>query len=186
MSWDKTLLEMLGVSAGDADSVARYRSALAYALASGYRSLLRLLANHCIIPSLRVALFRWSGIRIGARTRINMNVNFLDGFTPSRIQLESEVAVAPFVSLVAESHPNDSILQTGYGMLKSGPILIKKGAWLGVGAVILPGVTVGESAIIGANAVVTQDVENYAIMAGIPAKKIGDVRLRDRKPGEAG
>ena len=50
---------------------------------------------------------------------------------------------------------------------------------MGVGAVILPGVTIGECSIIGANAVVTKDVEDYAVMAGTPAVKIGDVRAGD-------
>jgi acetyltransferase-like isoleucine patch superfamily enzyme len=49
------------------------------------------------------------------------------------------------------------------------PILIKRHAWIGVGASIMPGVTVGDNAIVAANAVVTKDVAANAIVGGIPA-----------------
>lgn len=107
-----------------------------------------------------------------------MNINFLDDFRPGLITLEDEVSVAPLVSFVASAHPNDSMLYRKYGISDSGPITVRSGAWLGVGCVILPGVTIGRESIVGANAVVTQDVEDFALMAGVPAKKIGDVRTR--------
>lgn len=174
----KSPLRILGISAGDEKEVARYGSSWRYVIIVAYRSLLRLMANHCIVPSLRASLFRWSGIRIGAKTRINMNINFLDDFRPGLITLEDEVSVAPLVSFVASAHPNDSMLYRKYGISDSGPITVRSGAWLGVGCVILPGVTIGRESIVGANAVVTQDVEDFALMAGVPAKKIGDVRTR--------
>lgn len=51
-------------------------------------------------------------------------------------------------------------------------IVIKDGAWIGAGAIVLPGITVGEMAIVGAGSVVTRDVPPYAIVAGNPAKII--------------
>jgi maltose O-acetyltransferase len=113
-----------------------------------------------------------------------MTVNFIDGFRPGWIELEDEVSIAPLVSLVSESHPNDSILYREYGMQRSGKIIIRNGAWLGAGVVVLPGITIGTAAVIGANAVVTTDVDDYAVMAGVPARKIGDVRP-DRDPTSA-
>jgi acetyltransferase-like isoleucine patch superfamily enzyme len=50
------------------------------------------------------------------------------------------------------------------------PVRIRTGADIGVGAVILPGVTIGEHSIVGAGAVVTQDVPPFAIVAGVPAR----------------
>ena len=50
--------------------------------------------------------------------------------------------------------------------------IIKKGAWIGAGSSILPGVTVGKYAIVGASAVVTKDVPDYAVVVGNPAKVI--------------
>jgi acetyltransferase-like isoleucine patch superfamily enzyme len=56
--------------------------------------------------------------------------------------------------------------------------LVKRCASIGSNATILPGVTIGERAIVGAGAVVTNDVPDYAIVAGVPARVIGDVRDR--------
>jgi acetyltransferase-like isoleucine patch superfamily enzyme len=56
--------------------------------------------------------------------------------------------------------------------LKTAPVVIEDGVWLGEGSVILKGVTVGERAVVGANAVVTKDVEPYTIVAGVPAREI--------------
>jgi acetyltransferase-like isoleucine patch superfamily enzyme len=53
-----------------------------------------------------------------------------------------------------------------------GSILIKKNAWIGAGATILPGVTIGENSIVAAGAVVTKDVPDNCIVGGIPAKFI--------------
>ncbi len=56
--------------------------------------------------------------------------------------------------------------------LKSAPVVIGAGAWLGEGCVILKGVTVGERAVVGANAVVTKDVPPFTVVGGIPAQVI--------------
>ena len=50
-----------------------------------------------------------------------------------------------------------------------GPVVLGDGCWIGVGAVIMPGVTVGRNAVVGANAVVTRDVPDFAVAAGVPA-----------------
>ena len=52
------------------------------------------------------------------------------------------------------------------------PVIIKEGAWIGAGAAIMKGVTIGKYAIVGANSVVTKDVPDYAIVVGVPAKVI--------------
>ena len=59
------------------------------------------------------------------------------------------------------------------------PVLVKRGASIGSGAVILPGVTIGERAMVGAGAVVTRDVERFVVVVGNPA------RVRDRPPPES-
>lgn len=53
-----------------------------------------------------------------------------------------------------------------------GPVHLRDGCWIGVGAVILPGVTVGRNAVVAANAVVSKDVPDYAVVGGIPASVI--------------
>lgn len=180
----KLILRMFGVSDGDKKDVHQFNSVFAYLFFTGFRSALRLIANHCIIPSLRVSLFRFSGIGVGRNVQINMNVNFIDGYCRGRICLEDNVSVATFVSFVSEAHPNNSKLFSEYNIYESAPIYVKDGAWIGVGAVVLPGVIIGKCSIIGANAVVTKNVEDYAIVTGIPAKKIADVRNREDTDNE--
>lgn len=62
----------------------------------------------------------------------------------------------------------------------NGPVCIEKRAWIGSNVVILPGVTIGEGAVCCAGSVVTKDVEPYALVAGVPAKKISE-RPKDLK-----
>lgn len=56
-------------------------------------------------------------------------------------------------------------------------VLIKSNAWIGAGATILPGVTVGKNAIVGAGSVVTKNVPDNAVVAGVPAKYIRDIHI---------
>ena len=61
--------------------------------------------------------------------------------------------------------------------LKSAPVVIGDGAWLGEGCVILKGVTVGERAVVGANAVVTKDVPPFTVAGGVPAQVIRKIEV---------
>ena len=57
-------------------------------------------------------------------------------------------------------------------------VTIEDHAWIGVRAIILPGITIGKGSVVGAGSVVTKSVEDYTIVAGMPAKKIGN-RIKD-------
>lgn len=81
------------------------------------------------------------------------------------ITIEDDVMLAANVQLLSNNHDEYS-----RNVLLCKPIHIKKGAWIGAGATILPGVTVGEYAIVGASAVVTKDVGDYEVVAGVPAR----------------
>ena len=61
--------------------------------------------------------------------------------------------------------------------LKSDPVVIEDGVWLGEGCVILKGVTVGERAVVGANAVVTKDVLPFSVVGGVPARVIKKIDI---------
>lgn len=56
------------------------------------------------------------------------------------------------------------------------PVLLREGCWLGIGAVVLPGITIGKNAIVASNSVVTKDVPDHTVVAGIPAKEIKKLR----------
>ena len=83
------------------------------------------------------------------------------------ITIEDKVMIAANVQLISNNH--DPYIRE---VLTCKPILIKYGAWIGAGATILPGVTVGKYAIIGANSVVNKDIPDYAVAVGSPAKII--------------
>jgi acetyltransferase-like isoleucine patch superfamily enzyme len=141
-----------------------------------FRYLLRLIAELIPPTSLKSALYRLSGIQIGKRVHISPGVYVADGFRSGWVELEDQVVLSPKVILVPSSHPNTSYIAEVWQVSKRGKIRIKKGAWIGAGAVVLPGVTIGEGAIVGANAVVNRDVSDFAIVAGVPARQLGDVR----------
>ena len=86
--------------------------------------------------------------------------------------IEDNVLIAPKVSLLTEGH---SIEPENRQSLTVGKIHIKKNAWIGAGATILQGVTIGENAVVAAGAVVSKDVPDNAIVGGIPAKFIRNV-----------
>ena len=105
-------------------------------------------------------------IKIGKNVFINFDCVFLD---LGGITIEDNVLIAPKVSLLSEGHPvNPNERQS----LVPGHIYIRKNAWIGVGATILPGATVGENAVVAAGAVVSKDVAANTIVGGIPAKQI--------------
>lgn len=105
-------------------------------------------------------------VSIGKNVFINMGCTFMDR---GGITIEDKALIGPKVNLITENHPEDPELRR-YVYAK--PIHIKKGAWIGASATILPGVTVGENAIVAAGAVVTKDVPDNTVVGGVPAKII--------------
>ena len=103
-------------------------------------------------------------IQIGKNVFINHACSFLD---IGGITIEDDVQIGPRVNLTSENHPiNPEDRKT----LLLSPVVIKRNAWIGAGATILPGVTVGENAVVAAGAVVSRDVPMNTVVAGIPAK----------------
>jgi acetyltransferase-like isoleucine patch superfamily enzyme len=107
--------------------------------------------------------------RIGKNVFINHGCSFLD---LGGITIEDDVLIGPQVKLVTENHPVDPSQRKSLD-LKA--VHIGKNAWIGAGAIILPGVTVGENSIVAAGAVVTKDVPSNTIVGGVPAKFIKQI-----------
>jgi acetyltransferase-like isoleucine patch superfamily enzyme len=107
--------------------------------------------------------------KIGKNVFINFDCVFLD---LGGITIEDGVLIAPKVSLLSEGHP---VSQNERQSLLPGPIHIKENAWIGAGATILPGVTIGENAVVAAGAVVSKDVPANTVVGGIPAKFIKSI-----------
>jgi maltose O-acetyltransferase len=87
------------------------------------------------------------------------------------VTIGDDVQIGPNVQLLTPSHPLDAELRRAKWE-SAAPITIGDNAWLGGGAVVLPGVTVGEDAVVGAGAVVTHDVPAGAVVVGNPARPI--------------
>jgi len=104
--------------------------------------------------------------KIGKNVFINFNCTFLD---LGGITIEDDVFIAPNVSLLSEGHP---VSPENRHSLQAGHIHIKKNAWIGAGAIILRGITIGENAVISAGTVVSKDVPDNTVVGGIPAKII--------------
>lgn len=116
------------------------------------------------------------GAVIGARCKISSHTFICTGVT-----IEDEVFVGHGVMFINDIYPgavNDAGRPQGEADWQVVETRIGRGASLGSNCTILGGVRVGTGALVGAGAVVTKDVPDYAIVAGVPARVIGDVRKR--------
>ncbi|HEX5669501.1 MAG TPA: DapH/DapD/GlmU-related protein [Chitinophagaceae bacterium] len=112
-------------------------------------------------------------IQIGKNVFINHDCSFLD---MGGITIEDLVQIGPKVSLITENHPLDPADRKA---LIATPIVVKKNAWIGAGAIILPGVTIGENAVVAAGAVVSKNVEANTVVGGVPAKLLKIINVKN-------
>ncbi len=113
--------------------------------------------------------FPWL-VEIGKGVSINRGVEFYsDFFGKRKIIIEDNVRIGPNARFHASGHDvDDPTLNRHVG----GEIRVKRGAWVGAAAIVLPGVTIGENAVVAAGAIVTKDVADQTIVGGNPAKPI--------------
>ena len=115
-----------------------------------------------IFPRMQIDLGK--NVKIGKNVIINHNLTCM---SRGSIEIEDDVMIGPEVALLTANHDF-----ADHWVLLCGKIHIKKNAWIGARAVILPGVTVGENAVVAAGAVVTKDVEANTVVGGNPARVI--------------
>ncbi len=144
------------------------------------KKLLKLIAKQMPGRGVRVRLLRMCGYSIGESVYIGEDFIIIDdlGNAPSEFNLSigDRAAISPRVTFVLHTQPNESRI-TPYVNSHKGSVTICADAWIGTGAVILPDVTIGEGAVVGANSVVTRSVEPYTVVGGVPARKIKDVHV---------
>ena len=134
------------------------------------QKMLNLLARNSISPGLRIFLYRRMGITIGQNSQIGLD-SYLDDQFPELITIEDEVVISFRVIITAHDE------STGYindGTVSA--VRIKKGAYIGTGALILPGVTIGCNTTVGAGAVVTRSLPDNCLAAGVPVRAIREKR----------
>jgi UDP-2-acetamido-3-amino-2,3-dideoxy-glucuronate N-acetyltransferase len=105
-----------------------------------------------------------AGTRIGNNVKIQNNVSIYEGVT-----LEDDVFCGPSCVFTNVNNPRSHMSRRH----EYRPTLVRRGASIGANATVICGVTVGEFALIGAGAVVTSDVPAYALMVGVPARRVG-------------
>lgn len=141
-----------------------------------------------ILPNSRMeCIRRWGDaslngeIIIGEGTSIEQGCHIIAG---DKLEIGKDVTISAYVYIADAGHSLNDMT----GDVINNPLEIRKtkicdGAFIGIGARIMPGVTVGEHAVIGANAVVTKDVPPYHMVGGIPAKtiKIYDIKEKEWK-----
>jgi maltose O-acetyltransferase len=136
------------------------------------KKILKRWARNAFFPGWRVTLLRWCGVGIGRDVYIAddfLIVEELGG--TDQVTIGDRVSIAPRVTLVTSSHPNHSRIRP-FAPVARGPVTIEDDAWVGAGAVILPGVCIGRGAVVGANSVVTEDVPPLTIVVGLPARPL--------------
>jgi UDP-2-acetamido-3-amino-2,3-dideoxy-glucuronate N-acetyltransferase len=115
--------------------------------------------------------------RIGARCKISSHTFVCEG-----VVIDDEVFIGHGVMFINDRYPQaanvDGSLQTEADW-KVEPTRVKRRASIGSNATLLCGVSIGEGALVGAGAVVTRDVPDFAIVAGVPARVVGDTRVRE-------
>ncbi len=109
-------------------------------------------------------------IRIGSRTYIN-RFTMLDA--SESIVIGERCMIGPSCYITDHDHGTRAGDMVASQPLKSGPTRIGNDVWIGAGAIVLKGVTIGDGAVIGAGAVVTTDAPAGAILVGVPARVVG-------------
>ena len=118
-----------------------------------------------------------STVTIGEGTYINSGLILVDDY---EITIGKGVLIGTNVTLCTTGHPIDPERRTE-GTMYSFPITIGEGAWIGAGAIVLPGVTIGSYAVIGAGSIVNKDIPDYTVAVGNPCRPIRKIDERDKE-----
>jgi len=128
---------------------------------------------HCVVGS---NVFIGRGTQIDDGTRIQHGAFICRG-----ARIGKNVFIGPLAILTDDKHPVVGTIQTHeHYSYDAKPPILKDGCSIGAGAIIMPGITVGENAMVGAGAIITHDVEPGTTVIGVPARKL----ISDMTPGE--
>ncbi|RQU31798.1 sugar O-acetyltransferase [Burkholderia cenocepacia] len=111
-----------------------------------------------------------TGMKVGRNVFVNQNCTFYD---LGGLEIGDDVMIGPNVSLITSGHPVEPSRRRDCVVAK--PIVIGRNVWIGAGATIIGGVTIGENAVVAAAAVVTRNVPPNTLVGGNPAKIIRSI-----------
>lgn len=130
---------------------------------------------------IRPILWRWMGAKVGKDCFIGYEV-WVDMTNTELIEMEDHVHIANRCLLLchqrdlSDYHIGDDYAKLGYHKRK---IVLKKGCLIGMNSMVMPGVTIGEGAIVGAGSLVTKDIPAWTIATGRPAKVVKQITARE-------
>lgn len=130
----------------------------------------KMIIKYAPLNKLRVMGLKICGFEIGQLVYIGEDCKFIMSSDDrnSKLIIGNRVSISPGVTFILSSHPNHSVLKNNYS--RRGSIIIGNDCWIGVNAIIYPQINIGKNSIILASAVVTKDISDGSIVAGIPAK----------------
>ncbi len=130
------------------------------------------LAYSSPIPNFVIKLQRSRGVKIGKNCHFSPYV-LIDLLHPELITIEDNVTIGSNSMIFAHVNPTTNEFLKNHGYPRTiKPVVIKNGAIISVGCIIIAGVTIGENSIVGAGSVVSQDVPDFCVAVGNPARVI--------------
>ena len=123
------------------------------------------------------SLARGKTVHIGSGTYINSGLTLVDDY---EIFIGDHCLLATNVTICTTGHPVHHELRS-HGEMYSFPVKIGNHVWIGAGAIILPGVTIGENSVIGAGSVVTKDIPANVVAVGNPCRVLREITDRDKE-----
>lgn len=118
-----------------------------------------------------------SRIALGDHVYANTGLTVIDD---TFVTIGSHVMLGPRVTISAASHPVDPELRRQAYQYDL-PVVLEENVWVGAGATILPGVTIGKNSVIGAGSVVDRDIPPDVVAAGVPCRVLREIGPRDRE-----
>ena len=127
----------------------------------------------------RIKLQRMRGVKIGKHVQLGPLVTIDDAY-PNFAIIEDGVGISGSNYILTHSKPWEYHKHVSEAYIA--PTILKKNCWIGIGVIVLPGVTIGEGAIVAAGSVVTKDVPANTLYGGMPAKLIREFEMKDGIP----
>ncbi len=142
-----------------------------------YKIVLGMIAYYIGFPSFLTAfLHRLRGVKIKNIWKVYISYHVLiDSVHPEVVEIDEDVWLTRDVKIISHFNPTP-ILKEFWGGKRVEGVKIERGAFIGIGSIILPGVHIGEGSLIGPGSVVTKDVSPYWMVAGNPARHIKSLK----------